>query len=544
MRRLFLSFCTLAALAAGLARGQDVVQEFSGSGATTTGTFTVGDRWEVRWNARQVISVAVLSNGTLVAGASGVLRGSLFIPTGGEYSLKITDGTAPPPAPASLATNAPSATPATSAAPVPSAPPAASTNAAPTPSTNAAPIPSVSTVPEPASIVPEVDAPAAAPISWHVQVVQVPATVASTDTLTVYTPYFTVPDAVITPVTPPPAPPPPVLTDAQTRAMVSITGDHAQGYGFLLHTPEGIFVACHLQLLAANPNLQLTSSSGAAMKVLSAKAATDRDLALIAVQDDHLSCLPAPGKDDQSAALGDTVLIPAGGDSDALGGRPGKIVDFSPGRVDFDADLRPSSNGAPVILVKNGQALAIVTAEKRIDLTDGIAQAWQGNPAPDSDSIIPYYGLLLRDVAGWEPLDLAQFNSESSLLQNFHDTTRCLDSYLNGRHRRPNAPQLTGGPPDSKYYTQNAQLAAASDSYHKLANDADPDQSLDAARELLSDLQTVANADVDRLGSTNLAHAFDRRRAQEELAYRKALKAELDNLADNIPRLNAIAQSR
>src|SRR5260221_9603847 len=83
---------------------ENVVQEFSGSGSTTTGLFKVQDRWEVRWNARQVVSVAVMSaDGTIVAGAAGVLRGSLFVPLGGQYYLKISDGTVAPAASASPA---------------------------------------------------------------------------------------------------------------------------------------------------------------------------------------------------------------------------------------------------------------------------------------------------------------------------------------------------------------------------------------------------------------------------------------------------------
>jgi hypothetical protein len=152
--------------------------------------------------------------------------------------------------------------------------------------------------------------------------------------------------------------------------------------------------------------------------------------------------------------------------------------------------------------------------------------------------------MLLRDVAGWQPLDLAQFNNESTILENFHDTTRCLDSFLNGHRHRNNTPNFGGGAPDSKYYTHNAQLSAAADSYHRLANDADPDQSLDAARELLSDMQTIANSNVDRLAAMNLTYAYDRRRAEEELAYRKEIKSQLDDLGDNIALLNVIAQSR
>ena len=42
---------------------------------------------------------------------------------------------------------------------------------------------------------------------------------------------------------------------------------------------------------------------------------------------------------------------------------------------------------------------------------------------------------------------------------------------------------------------------------------------------------------------TNL-YAFDRTQAQEEIAYRKALKQELDDMSNNIVRLDNLARSR
>ena len=519
MRCLFLGICALTALAAGWARAQDVAQEFSGTGETTTAMFTVNDRWEVRWNARQAISVAAMSsNGTLVAGASGVLRGSLFVPSGGQYYLKITDGTvAPPPPPA---------------------PAGASTNAAPAVATN--------TVLEPAPIVPEIDTTPAAPtVSWHVQVVQLAQTTASTDSLTVYAPYFTVPDAAITVPGAPPPPPAPVLTADQLNSLVTIKGDSVQGSGFFLRMADGVYVVAHLRLLANNPNLQITTATGAAVKILSMKAASDRNLVLIAVQDDHFKCLTMPAETDPPAALGDYVIIPALGTSEIAPARVGKIIGVGPERIDFDASVGLSSNSAPLIAVATGKVLGIVTAEKGIDLTETTAKAWTENPVPGLDTITPYFGLSLANVAGWQPLDLASFNEESQFLKDFHSTTRCLDSYLNGARHTSDVPlPAATSPPDSRSYKSNAQLVAASDTFRKQAIDSDPDQALDAARELLDDLQTVAKSGVDKLQAMNLTYGINRRRAEEELAYRKAIKAELDTMGDNIRRLSAIAQTR
>ena len=484
MRSLFFPILAAAVIGFAPARANEtIVQEFSGSGATTTGLFKVQDRWEVRWNARQVVSVAVMSpDGTIVAGAAGVLRGSLFVPLGGRYYFKISDGTA--------------------------ASPSAS---------------------EPA-------------VSWHLQVVQLGTTVAASQALTVYTPFFIFPDSAVTPV--PAPPPPPVLTDEQARTVVTIKGDNAQGAGFLMRSPEGTFVVTHLHLLAANPNIQIFTRSGAPVTTLALKGAIDRDLALFAIRDDHYSYLPLPADAAKGVDAGDQVIIPdIGQQTDILLGKPGRIIGMSAERIDFDNVMGPGSSGAPVIHVKSGKVLALVTAVKNVDVSDDLAKAWAANPVPGAAGIIPYFGLRLSGVRGWETYDGSRFLAETLFLRQFHLNTRSLDSYLNGKRRRARNNGDDNGPPDNRYFLNNPKLSGANDNYKQLAGDADRNQRFEAANELLSDLEGVANTDVDTLQDWTNLYAYDRVWAQQELAYRKALKKELDDLGNNIVRLDNIARS-
>ena len=561
-----------------LAAGADdnIVQEFSGSGSTTTALFKVKDRWEVRWNARQVVSVAVMSaDGTIVAGAAGVLRGSLFVPLGGQFYLKITDGTLPPPsppapAPTPPAPNVPSSAP-------PASPPSAVTNAASGPATNAAPgptthaapafttnavtvavggspaaltnaAPSISAAPSPVAAPGGSEAATpvqpAAPIAWHLQIVEMGDSVAPDQALTVYTPFFIVPDTAVAPVATPPELPPPVLSDDQVHAVVTIKGDEAQGTGFFVHSAEGDFVVTHLHLLVANPNIQLSSRSGEPITVLSLKGALDRDLAFFAIKDDHYSYLPLP-EDAKGVQAGDQLIIPdVGAETPILLGKPGRIIGMSPEQIDFDNDMGPDSSGAPVIHVKSGAALAIVTAQKQVDVSDNLAKAWPANPAPGSAGIIPYFGLRLGGVQGWETYDLTRFLAETVFLKQFHQDTRCLDSYLNGRNHRSHSGDDRDGPPDNRYYVNNVKLRAAQDAYRQFASGADREQRIEAARELLFDLENVADVGVNNLQDMNHLYVFDQNWAQEELAYRKALKSELDYFSDNIGRLDDIARQR
>ena len=521
----WLLFWLLLATATGFLPGgaqDNSVQEFSGSGSTTTGLFKVQDRWEVRWNARQAVSVAVMSaDGTIVAGAAGVLRGSLFVPMGGQYYFKISDGTVAPPA-------------ATNAAPT------AGTNAAPA-AANAAP-----TAIPPSAATNSSSPPPPEPVaSWHLQVVELGTSVASNEALTVYTPFFMVPDSAVTPVAPPPELPPPVLTNEQVHAMVTIKGDNAQGAGFLMRSPDGTFVVTHLHLLAANPNVKIFTNSGAPITTLSLKGAVDRDLALFTVQDDHYSYLPLPANAATSVEAGDRVIIPdIGQQTDVLLGKPGKVIGMGPERIDFDNARGLDSSGAPVIHVKSGKVLALVTAEKRVDVSDDLAKAWPANPAPGSARIISYFGLRLSGVQGWETYDWPRFLAETLFLKQCHQDTRCLDSYLNGRRHRARNDSDDNRPPDNQYFLNNIKLRKANDTYKQFSNEADKNQRLEATRELLFDLEGVADTGMNTLQAMTNLYSFDRIWAQEEMAYRKALKQELDDLSNNIARLDNIARSR
>jgi hypothetical protein len=547
-----------------------VVQEFSGSGSTTTGFFKVRDRWEVQWNARQVVSVAVMSSdGTIVAGAAGVLRGSLFIPLGGQYYLKVGDGTVIVPIPKPLpdkaspgdSTNAPSAfgtngpssstiaaalfgtnSPAasTNAAPVMTTNAPAATNAAPTANTN---VPAASTnappVAETKAAVPEPEV----PVSWHLQVIQLSKSVRASASLTVFTPYFSIPDSAITPE--PAPPPPPVLTREEAQTVVRIRGDNASGTGFLLRTPEGTFVVTHLHLLAANPNVRIYTTAGAEIPTLALKGAIGRDLAMFSIQDQSFTCLPPCTDPADKIKAGEPLIIPdVAGQAEPMLGTPGRVIGMSDDRVDFDNRMGPDSSGAPVILAKKGTALAVVTAVKKVDVSDLLAAAWPRNPAPGSSGIIPYFGLRLAGVPGWQTYDLQQLLTETTFLKQFHRDTRCLDSFLNGRKHHDPGEDDNSGAPDVHFYLNNSKLRGSFDTYRNFAGGADRSQRMEAAHELLFDLYGITKTDVATLqGMTNL-YAYDQGWAKEEMAYRDAIKKELDDLSNDLNRLDEIAKQR
>jgi hypothetical protein len=281
------------------------------------------------------------------------------------------------------------------------------------------------------------------------------------------------------------------------------------------------------------------------INVISLKGAVDRDLAFFSVKDDHLSFLPLATDPTHGFEVNDEVIIPdIGEQTDVLEGKPGKVIGMGPERIDFDNDMGSGCNGAPIIRVKGGKVIGVVTAVKRVDVSDEIAQAWPANPPPGSEGIIPYYGMRINGVKAWETYDVSRFLGETLFLKQFHEDTRCLDSYLNGRRRRGRGANAEKEPPDGQYFTNNLKLHTASDNFKKLANGADQNQRIEAAQELLSDLETVVDTDVSDLQGRTDFYAYDLAWAKEELAYRAALKRELDDLSNNMGKLENIARSR
>ena len=141
-------------------------------------------------------------------------------------------------------------------------------------------------------------------------------------------------------------------------------------------------------------------------------------------------------------------------------------------------------------------------------------------------------------------VDPARFLSETLFLKQFHTDTRCLDSYLNGRHHRSIEEAEANPRPSNAYYLNNPKLGSAIDTYKKFAVGSDQNQRLQAARELLSDLIGIADTDVGTLQNWSSPYTYDGTWAQEELAYRKALRKELDDMSNNIAHFDIIARTR
>ncbi len=462
---------------------------YDGVGGVTTPWFQVRDKWEVRWDSPEIISITILTpDGAVVAGASGSLKGSLYEPRGGRFVLQVARGNSTGTSPWHL-----------SVVEIGEDAGGLATNAA------------ENYIPPPINAVLAV----------------ITNTASAVPPMPVLPPTNTAPASAIHPG----------LTEAQAHAVVVIKGDAEEGTGFLVKTADGPAVVTNQHVLAANPNVRILTTTGAQVKTLGLKGASDRDLAMIAIQDDHYSYLELATDVQNTVQADDVVITPGNSEGgEVVLNTTGKILGIGPDRIEFDNPIYHGNSGGPVLHTKSGKVLAVVTQALRVNTASDIDKASFENKNSAITGAMRYFGLRLDTVPKWEDYDWNRFLSETTFLKNFHEVSRALDSLLNGAHYEKVhlATGTDDSPPNAQYYLRNAQIQTAHDNFHKMSTDSDNSQRLDAERELVMDLQGIADREMNVAQNAANFYGFDQLRAAQEIKYRKALRTEIDNFGGKI----------
>ena len=505
-----------------------VVQKFDGMDAhASTTTFTVQDKWEVLWSSPRPINITILSaDGTVVSGTHGVFKGSFYQPKGGTYYLQVDGNQSGMKVPWHLVV----------------AEIGEGTNLS---GADASPMfanPSDPNYSPPSSIL------------QPGMVAQSSPGGSPNNPASPSTPFGQTPPAAANVTPPPPQPPanpaPTVaLTEDQARAVVLIKGDNAEGTGFLIKTPNGPAIVTNIHVIANNPNLKITTNTGAFVTVLSEKGASDRDLAMLAVQDANYNYLEMAPDISQVVQPGDEVVTPGNSQGgEVMLNTAGKVLGIGPVRVEIDNPIYHGNSGGPVIHTKSGKVLGVVTEAMKVDISNDLDKASFASRNSAISGSMRYFALRLDTVSAWVPIDSRQFQVETTFLDQFHEQSRRLDAYLNTPAQNQSNQQSNnnGASNDSdvsSIYLSDEKIMKANNDYEQNASGGDTSQHIEALRSLLFDLQCVADTNMDQIQNMDNFYSFDRERAQEELDYRKALKAELNSFGDNIERLGHLPRT-
>ena len=337
------------------------------------------------------------------------------------------------------------------------------------------------------------------------------------------------------PAVPEHAAPTVTLAEDQARAVVLITGDNAEGTGFLIKTPNGPAVVTNIHVIANNPNLKITTSTGALIKVLSMKGASDRDLAMLAVQDANYTYLEMATDISQIVQTGDEVVTPGNSEGgEVMLDTGGKVLGIGPERIEFDNPIYHGNSGGPVVHTKSGKVLGVVTEAIKVDVSDELDKASYASRNSAISGSMRYFGLRLDTVTAWVPIDSRRIQNETAFLDQFDKRTRCLDSFLNA----PNDDK-----PEDTLWQADPKITRSNSEFFEQATGADIAQQLNADRIMWAEITDLADSDMAAIQKPVNFYSFDQQRARDELAYRKALKAELDQINSDVNRLGSLPRT-
>jgi hypothetical protein len=323
------------------------------------------------------------------------------------------------------------------------------------------------------------------------------------------------------------------LPPALAQAVVLIKGDVAEGTGFLVHTPDGPAVVTNLHVVAANPHLHLLTAAGTEVKVLSFKGASDRDLAMFMVEDDHYSYLDLAANVQDIVATGDAVITPGNSEGgEVILNTRGKVLGIGPERIEISNPVYHGNSGGPIVELEGDKVVGVVTGATKTNPLDPVDKASFANPDSAISGPMRYFGLRVDTVSQWEPYDMTAFLEETTFLKNFHETSLGFDSILNGM-RNEKAHLTDNGLPDSKYFMHIEKLRSLGIDYDKLDRSTGSADRVALERQLVLQLQQDAEADIPVIQSMPF-YTFDRKTAGQEIAYRQALVAEFAAVGDKI----------
>jgi hypothetical protein len=465
---------------------------FSGSGPGETTAFTTQDRWQVRWAGAPSSVTIEDPRGDVVAGAGGA-TGTLYLPTGGTYKVRV----------------------------VPTGNPSGGWRIEI--SQVAGPGQAVRAEVASAYVPPDMTFGGAAPAP------SIPAPVA--DSAASGFPLASLPPSAGVHYATPSGQP--KLSDSQTAAMVIIRGDVAEGTGFLVRTAAGSFVITNQHVIGANPHLKITTTSGDDVQILGLQAASDRDLALIPVQDNNYTYLQVADSMAGNVQVGDAVITP--GNSQGGGTMltsVGTVVALGPQKVEFNNPVYHGNSGGPIIEVKSGKVIGVVTEGMTVTIDNDIDKASFENHNSPIKSSVRYFGMRLDNVPSWMTVPWGRFESETTFLENFHVRSVALDSFMNSTHDNSEF---------GSAYRRDDKVRDMADDYR--AKKDDTAHMVDNVRQLIFDIGDLADTDLADMQNPVNFYPFDQERAKQEVAYREALKKEIDGASSNVDRLTDIGRS-
>ena len=162
----------------------------------------------------------------------------------------------------------------------------------------------------------------------------------------------------------------------------------------------------NIHVIANNPNLKITTNTGAFITMVSAKGASDRDLAMLSIKDGPYSYLDVSTDISQTVQPGDDVITPGNSQGgEVMLNTAGKVLGIGPERIEIDNPIYHGNSGGPVFHVKSSKVLGVVTEATKVDVSNDLDKASFASRSSAISGTMRYFGLRLDTVSEWVPID-------------------------------------------------------------------------------------------------------------------------------------------
>ncbi len=215
------------------------------------------------------------------------------------------------------------------------------------------------------------------------------------------------------------------------KSLVIVEGKEGSGSGALLAIKGGNYILTNIHVLAENPGVTFTSASGKKLTVGDPEFAQGHDIARLTTNE-KLTPLPVMTRVDQTVKIGDDIVIFGNSKGEGVfAPLEGHVTAIGPRRIEIDAAIVHGDSGSPIIHVKSGKVIGIVTYATRTVL--------KVEEEGSKLAAVRKFGFRIDSVQGWDERTAEQFQTEWKGMQLVERRTKDLITIYES---------LVKGPPD------------------------------------------------------------------------------------------------
>ncbi|HEY5749193.1 MAG TPA: serine protease [Chryseolinea sp.] len=216
------------------------------------------------------------------------------------------------------------------------------------------------------------------------------------------------------------------------NAVVTISGDHGAGTGFVCLFNKKPFLATNQHILAVGRRLSIRTRMGKPLISQIFYVAEDADIALIQCTSIPSEVIPLElaNLPDASIIENDSVIVAGNSKGDdVITQTPGRLRAIGPLRIEVDNPVYPGNSGSPIFHSATNKVLGVLTEARQLRFSD-IEKASFRSKNSSIKTDVRYFGHRIDSVQKWAILDWHTFQQTQSLIRQSLDELDNLIAYL------------------------------------------------------------------------------------------------------------------